>query len=63
MPSIKVERVDLDAAAAQRVLDRLETFGVSLDAVAETLEREGLASFAQSFDDLLVELETKAASL
>jgi transaldolase len=55
--------IDLDAAAAQRVLDRLETFGVSLDAVAETLEREGLASFAQSFDELLVELETKAASL
>jgi len=55
--------IDLDGVASQNVLDHLQTFGISLADVAATLEREGLASFAQSFDDLLVELETKAASL
>ncbi len=55
--------IDLDPEAAQQQLNDLASFNISLGDVAATLERDGLASFAQSFDELLVELETKAASL
>jgi len=55
--------IDVDPEAALRQLEALSEFSVSLAEVAETLEREGLASFAQSFNDLLLELETKVASL
>ena len=45
-------------------MDRLwPTVGVDLDDVADTLEREGVASFQKSFDELLGALETKAAEL
>ncbi len=52
-----------DVAGATAILDGLATFGVSLDEVANKLESEGLRSFEQSFDDLLLELEAKAAQL
>lgn len=34
-----------------------------MDAVADQLEREGVASFAQAFDELIATLEEKAATL
>ena len=55
--------IDADPTLAEQQLAHLSQFGISLADVAATLEREGLASFSQSFDDLLVELEAKAASL
>ena len=36
--------------------------GVDLDDVARVLEEEGVAAFVASFDDLLVDLEAKAAT-
>ena len=41
----------------------LADVGVDMDDVAEVLEREGVASFEKSFDELLATLEAKAAEL
>jgi transaldolase len=41
----------------------LKTVGVNVSEVAEKLEREGVASFQKSFDDLLVALSAKTAEL
>ena len=60
----RVERtIDADPAAAQAVLDQLGEVGVDLDDVACTLEDEGVAAFATSFDDLLATLAAKADEL
>lgn len=52
-----------DVAGATAIIDGLSAFGIDLEVVANKLEDEGLHSFAQSFDDLLIELEAKAAQL
>lgn len=60
----RVERtLDADPTAAQAVLDQLAAVGVDLDDVARTLEDEGVAAFATSFDDLLATLRAKATEL
>ncbi|MBA3289416.1 MAG: transaldolase [Acidimicrobiia bacterium] len=56
-------RVDADVDAAQAVWDGLAAAGVDLADVGATLESEGVASFAKSFDELLGALEDKAAEL
>ncbi|HEY3942295.1 MAG TPA: transaldolase [Acidimicrobiales bacterium] len=55
--------IDADPAAAQAVLVRVAEAGVDLDDVADTLEVEGVAAFAKSFDELLEVLSDKAAAL
>ncbi|MGA2519518.1 MAG: transaldolase [Acidimicrobiales bacterium] len=55
--------VDVDPDEALRALDRIEAAGVSMDDVARTLEDEGVASFAKSFDELLQSLSDKANTL
>lgn len=45
--------VDADPAGAQRALDRLRDVGIDMADVSAVLEREGVASFAASFDDLI----------
>jgi len=57
------QTIDLDAPGALATLEALEALGVNLGDVAEQLETEGLASFAASFDELIAELEQKAAAL
>lgn len=57
-----VRTVDLDPSAAGGVWNDLARVGVDVDDVAEKLEREGLASFVASFDDLLNALRDKATS-
>ncbi len=55
-----VERtIDRDVPTSLEFLDQLRTLGIQLDEVAENLERDGIASFAQSFDHLLEALRTK----
>ncbi|MCB0075544.1 MAG: transaldolase, partial [Caldilineaceae bacterium] len=45
--------VDVDVIDAQSVWAGLAEVGVDMDDVAATLEREGVASFQKSFDELL----------
>ncbi len=55
--------IDDDVAGAHALLDRIEAVGVSMSDVAETLETEGVASFAKSFDELIQSLQDKAHEL
>jgi transaldolase len=55
--------VDDDYDAAQRVVDDLAKAGVDIADVANTLENEGVATFAKSFDELLQALTDKASAL
>jgi transaldolase len=48
---------------AHATLRALGEVGVDLKAVAQRLERDGVASFAKSFDDLLATIERKVAAL
>ena len=52
---------DLDDA--HRVFERLKDAGVDYDDVTDTLEREGVEKFAQSFHELLEALRAKRDSL
>lgn len=53
------ERLD----QARDTLRRLETVGVDLADVGDTLERDGVAVFSKSFDDVLASLDAKRAAL
>ncbi|MEQ1872388.1 MAG: transaldolase [Ilumatobacteraceae bacterium] len=55
--------IDDDVAHAEKVWRELAEVGVDMEDVADKLEREGLASFSKSFDDLLVALGEKAETL
>ncbi len=56
-------RVDADLDQAEAVWRALAEVGIDMDDVAAKLEREGVASFQKSFDELLTALEAKAAEL
>jgi transaldolase len=59
-----VERtIDRDVDEAHHVWAELSRVGVDIDEVSAVLEREGVASFRASFDDLLAALEAKASSM
>ncbi|MGH9209409.1 MAG: transaldolase [Acidimicrobiales bacterium] len=55
--------LDADVDAARRVLVEVERVGVDLDDVTATLEDQGVATFAKSFDELIGALEAKRDSL
>ncbi|MCI3949122.1 MAG: transaldolase [Acidimicrobiales bacterium] len=55
--------VDGDLAEAEATWQQLADVGVDLDDVGRTLEEEGVAAFAKSFDELIGVLEGKAAEL
>jgi transaldolase len=60
----KVARtVDADLDAADAVMEELERLGISYAEVTDKLLRDGVASFAKSFDSLIAGLERKTASL
>ncbi|HEX4161123.1 MAG TPA: transaldolase [Acidimicrobiales bacterium] len=54
--------VDADPDAATRALTRLKEVGIDMLDVEQTLEDEGVHSFAKSFDELLQALTDKAAT-
>jgi len=56
-------RVDADVDKAEATWQQLADVGVDMDDVANVLEREGVASFEKSFDELLATLEAKSAEL
>ncbi len=55
--------VDTNIDAERALIASLETFGVPLASITDTLLREGLASFAKSFDTLIAGLEAKRRTL
>jgi transaldolase len=55
--------VDAGVEEAQADLDRLKDIGVDMADVARTLEDEGVASFAKSFDELMTSLGDKANAI
>jgi hypothetical protein len=59
-----VERtIDSDPMGARACLDEVSELGVDLDDVTDLLEREGVASFSKSFDELIDQLGQKATEL
>jgi transaldolase len=55
--------IDEGVAHAELVWQQLNEVGVDMDDVAEQLEREGVASFQKSFEELLAALAAKADQL
>ena len=55
--------VDAQPDASARALARLEELGIDMADVGKTLEDEGVASFAKSFDELMQSLTDKANAL
>ena len=55
--------VDIELGAAHEAMQHLGTVGVDMDDVGLTLEEEGIASFHQSFQDVLASLDAKAEQL
>lgn len=56
-------RIDADVDEARSVWAALAEVGIDMGEVADQLEREGVASFQKSFDELLEALEAKATDL
>ncbi len=55
--------IDADVDQARDTLSRLQSVGVVMGDVGQALERDGMAIFTKSFDDLLSVLNAKRASL
>lgn len=55
--------IDMNVSAAVDIWKSLRTFGVDVDEVARKLERQGVASFIKSFEELVDALNQKASSL
>ena len=55
--------VDADVDGAERDLQRIEALGISMEDVSNTLEEEGVAAFAKSYDELIQALTDKANAL
>jgi transaldolase/glucose-6-phosphate isomerase len=47
------DSLEEDVAAARKVLERLAAAGIDMEQVTDKLQRDGVASFAKSFQDLL----------
>jgi transaldolase len=61
--ALRADSVLEDVDGATRVMADLAAAGVDFDDVTATLEREGVDSFAKSFNDALASLEKKAGEL
>jgi transaldolase len=57
------DRLDGDAAAAERVLAELAGDGVDLAAISAELERDGIRSFCDSYRELLDDVQRKIAPI
>jgi transaldolase len=55
--------IDSDPMGSRACLDEVSELGVDLDDVTDLLEREGVASFSKSFDELIDQLAHKASEL
>lgn len=52
--------IDADSQQAERILDDARSMGFDLDGVASELEREGVASFCASYQELMACIEDRA---
>ncbi len=57
------ETLERDLDEAHRVFEAVEAAGVSVDDVTDTLEREGVQKFSDSFDELLDGIRAKRGEL
>ncbi len=55
--------IDANVANAHQVVADLAALGIDLEEVADQLEDEGVASFAQAFEDVLATLASRAAEM
>ena len=53
--------IDVDVDEADETMRRLAALGVDMDDVGQTLENQGVASFHESFQDVLAALDAKAS--
>src|SRR5215218_643934 len=60
---VVAETLERDVDAARRLLDELSAVGVDYDDVVDTLEREGVQKFSDSFRDLLDGIRAKRDQL
>src|SRR5215210_383930 len=60
---VVAETLERDVDAAKRLLDELAEVGVDYDDVVDTLEREGVEKFSDSFRELLDGIRAKRAQL
>jgi transaldolase len=60
---IVARTVDANPSQSNTALHRLAALGIDMHDVAKTLEDEGVASFAKSFDELMQSLTDKANAL
>jgi transaldolase len=60
---VVAETLERDVDAARRLLDELADVGVDYDDVVDTLEREGVQKFSDSFRELLDGIRAKRAQL
>ncbi len=61
--NLEADTVTKDVAGAQKVMDDLKAAGVDFDEVTATLEKEGVDSFAGSFNDAFSTLEKRRAEV
>ena len=57
------ETLTRDVEGARKVLDDLKAAGIDYDDVVDTLEKEGVQKFADSFKDLFSDIESKRDQL
>jgi transaldolase len=57
------DTLERDVDGARRTLEAFAAAGIDYDEVVETLEREGVKKFADSFDQLFADIESKRESL
>jgi transaldolase len=58
-----IRSIDVEVATAHMQWNELQRIGVDVNDVASTLEKEGVASFIKSFEELLEALSDKARTL
>ncbi|MDE2131507.1 MAG: transaldolase [Betaproteobacteria bacterium] len=56
------DRLQGDSEGSARVMEALEALGISLDAVTDQLLVDGVRLFAQAYDKLLAQIETRIAT-
>ncbi len=61
--NLRADTVAADVDGARRVMADLKAAGVDFDDVTDTLERDGVDSFAQSYKDLITTLEKRTAEI